>query len=61
MKTSKKPITLRLAEATIHELADIAKKQGVSQADVITVLIHLYYVGGNFDDAEEWFNIAQRS
>jgi hypothetical protein len=61
MKSPKKPITFRLSETTLRELTDIAKRQGVSQADVITVLVHLFSIGGDTDDAEEWFNIARMS
>ena len=61
MKKPKKQVALRLSEETYKELTDIAKRQGVSQADVITVLVHLFYTGTDFDNADEWFNIAKMS
>ena len=62
MKPPKKPIAFRLSESTIKELSELAKRQGVSQADVVAVLVHLYYIGGDFqDDLDEWFNIARMS
>jgi len=62
MATAKKSIGLRLSEATIKELEYIAKREEVSQADVVTVLVHAYYVGGEELEAEkleEWFTIAK--
>jgi len=64
MGTSKKSVGLRLSENTIKELESIAKRKGVSQADVVTILIRAYYVGGDELDAdklEEWFDIVQRT
>jgi hypothetical protein len=60
MKIPKKQIALRLSEHTLQELAEIAKEKGVSQADVVTVLVHLFYSGESFDKAQEVFNIAKK-
>jgi len=46
MKPIKKPVSYRLSEATIRELADIAKRNKVSQSDIITILIHWLYTDG---------------
>ena len=61
MKSPKKAINLRLSEETIKELNETAKRQRVSQADVIAVLVHLYYTQSDFDNAEDWFDIARMS
>ena len=61
MKSPKKPFTLRLSEDTIKEITEISKREKVSQSDVITVLIHLYYTSGDIDAIEEWFNIVRMS
>jgi len=59
MKTPKKAVSLRLSETTIKELADIAKRHNVSQADVVAVLVHCFYTGGDMDSIDEWFDIAR--
>ena len=51
MKSPKKAMSFRLSETTIKEISAIAKKQSVSQADVVAVLVHCFYAGL---DAEEW-------
>jgi hypothetical protein len=50
-----------LSEETIKEINDIAKRQGVSPPDVISVLVHLYSEGEDFDTADKWFEIVSRS
>jgi formaldehyde-activating enzyme involved in methanogenesis len=59
---SKKPVGLRLSEATIKELESLAKKYGVSQSDVVAVLIRCVYQQGNIDEDEldELFEIVSR-
>lgn len=62
MATPKKSVGLRLSADTIRELETIAKREQVSQADVVTILVHAYCTGGDELDAErieEWFRIAQ--
>jgi len=61
MKDIKKPVALRLSETTIKELESISKREGVSQANVVSILVHLYYTSGDIDAVEEWFNIARMS
>ena len=61
MKTQKKPVTMRLSETTVKELAEIAKRQKVSQADVVTILTHLYYTDGDIGNVDDWFDIARMS
>ena len=58
MKIPKKVASFRLSETTIKELAILAKKFKVGQADVIAVLVHFACVGGDFDNLDEWFDIA---
>jgi len=58
MKKPKKAVSVRLSETIIEELATLAKRFKVSQADVIAVLVHFACVGGDFDDIDEWFDIA---
>jgi len=59
MKTPKKAVSLRLSETTIKELSEIARRQNISQADVIAVLVHYFYIGGDLDNLDEWFDIAR--
>jgi predicted DNA-binding protein len=62
MAKAKKTVGLRLSEDTIKELESLAKREGVSQADVVTILAHAYYVGGDEMDSEkleEWFRIVK--
>ena len=59
---AKKTVGLRLSEATIKELESLAKKYGVSQADVVAVLIRCVYTNGGIDEDElyELFELASR-
>lgn len=57
----KKQVSFRLSETTVKELAEISKRQNVSQADVITVLAHLYYTSGDIENIDDWFDIARMS
>jgi predicted DNA-binding protein len=62
MAKAKKTVGLRLSEDTIKELESLAKREGVSQADVVTILVHAYYVGGDemdIEKLEEWFRIVK--
>jgi predicted DNA binding CopG/RHH family protein len=59
MKKPKKAVNMRLSETTIKELAELAKKHGVSQADVVAVLVHCHYVGGDMDNLDEWFEVKK--
>jgi hypothetical protein len=59
MKTAKKPMTFRLTETTRNELAGLAKRQRVSQADVIAILVHAVCVGWEFEDLDEYFEAAR--
>jgi hypothetical protein len=61
MKTPKKPITLRLSELTIKELTDISQNKNISLADVISVLVHWYYLNNDIKSIEEWFDISRMS
>jgi len=59
---AKKSVGLRLSEATIRELETLAKKYGVSQADIVAVLIRCVYNNGSIDEEElsELFEIVSR-
>ena len=59
---AKKTVGLRLSEATIKELEALAKKFGVSQADVVAVLIRCVYTNGGIDENElhELFELVSR-
>lgn len=59
--TPKKSVGFRLSDTTIKELTELAKRQNVSQADVITVLVHLYYTSGDIENIDDWFDIARMS
>ena len=58
MKPAKKPITLRLSETTARELASLAQTKKLSQADVISVLVHCAYSGLDWDELDQYFDIA---
>lgn len=61
MATAKKQVSFRLSDETIKELTSIAEQKNVSQAEVITILTHLYYTSSDIDNADEWFNIIRMS
>ena len=58
MKKPKKAVSFRLSETTIRELETLATRFKVSKADVIAVLVHFACIGGDYDDIDEWFDIA---
>jgi hypothetical protein len=59
MKPPKKAITLRLSDKTTQELASLAKNKNLSQADVISVLVHCAYQDLDWDDLDQYFDIAR--
>jgi len=62
MKESKKSVSFRLSDTTVKELADLAMRYKVSQAQVITVLVHQFYANGDMGDGDsidEWFNVVR--
>jgi hypothetical protein len=61
VKKPKKAVSYRLSETTLKELADIAKRHQVSQADVITVLTHCFVMGWEVDAIDNYFDIARMS
>ena len=61
MKESKKPVSFKLSETTIKELKIISDNEKVSQADVISILVHLYNITGEAKNVKEWFEIARLS
>jgi len=61
MKAPKKTVGLRLSESTTKELADLAKRHGVSQADVVAILVHWQATDGeDTDKIGEAFDMAAR-
>jgi hypothetical protein len=59
MKTPKKTASFRLSETTIKELATLAKRYNVSQADVIAVITHCFYMGWDMEEWDNYFEIAR--
>ena len=57
----KKQFNIRLSEETINEISSIAKRQKVSPADVITVLVHCYNNGIDGDSIDDFFDLARKS
>jgi hypothetical protein len=55
----KKPVSLRLSETTANELEALAKRYKVSQADVVSVLVHCIYTNGEIEEEKlkEWFGV----
>jgi hypothetical protein len=60
-RKAKVPTTLRLTEETRRELASAAKMHGISQADVISVLIHCWTKGIDYDDWADYFDLARQA
>lgn len=60
---AKKSVTFRLSETTIKELESLAKREKISQADVLAVIVHCVYAFGDVEDERlaEWFEIARIS
>ena len=64
MKQPKKQMAFKLSDSTAKELASIAKRESVSQAEVISILVHFCYQGwmeAEQDKLNEWFDIARRA
>ena len=59
---SKKTVGLRLSEATIKELETLTKRYKVSQADIVSVLIHCVCQHGEIeeDKLQEFFAVVER-
>ena len=56
----KRPATFRLSRTTITELGEISLKEKVSQAEVIAVLVHSYFMGYSPKQAENYFDLARK-
>ena len=59
MKKPKKPVTFRLSETTLQELSKFAEIQKLSQADVISVLVHCAYQGLDWEELDRYLDIAR--
>jgi hypothetical protein len=59
--TKKKQANFRLSHQTLYQLAELSKRYSVSQADVLTILIHKIWVSGGATEKEldEWFKLAK--
>jgi len=61
MSEAKKQVSYRLTADTLNELQSIAKRNGVSPAQVIALLVHAYASGvTESDELEKWFDVARR-
>jgi hypothetical protein len=57
---AKKNQTYRLSERTTSRIADIAKQQYISQADVITVLVNAYHDNPDgYTEVNKYFDILR--
>ena len=60
MKKQKKSVSFRLSEDTIRKLTNLANSHKISQSDVVAILVHFASSGGDADDLEQMFEIAQQ-
>jgi hypothetical protein len=63
IKSRKKPATFRLSEETLKDLENLSFLYGVSQAQVISVLV-LLVSSSSYPDKQklnEWFHIVKRA
>ena len=60
---TKRTASFRLSQTTLKELEALAKRYGISQADVIAVIVHCVYAFGDIEEdrLNEWFEIAKLS
>ena len=58
-KEAKKVISIRLCAETIQELNQLTKRHNISQAAVISILIHFANVGEDMEQLENWLEIAK--
>jgi hypothetical protein len=62
VKPTKKPVSIRLSETSIKELETLCKREKLSQASVISVLLHCAWLGDiEQEKLDEWFEIARIS
>jgi len=59
MKKPKKSVTLRLSETTVKELSRLAESQKLSQADVISVLVHCAYHNLDWEELDRYFDVVR--
>jgi phosphate uptake regulator len=60
VKDNKKNQSFRLTERTLNRIADIAKQQCLSQADVITVLVNAYHDNPDgYTEVNKYFDILR--
>jgi predicted DNA-binding protein len=58
-KEAKKTVAVRLSDTTIKELNQLTKRYSLSQASVISVLIHFASVGEDMEQLDQWLEIAK--
>ena len=56
---AKQSVTVRLSAETVSELKSLTKRHDLSQAQVISILIHAFNVGADYEEVEKWFEIAR--
>jgi hypothetical protein len=58
--TVKQMKSFRLTKGTVKELEELAARHAISQADVVTILIHLQWLSGNTDKFDDWAEMARK-
>ena len=59
LDTTEALVVFSLPNTILSELRLTANREGISQAQVISILVHLYYLSGNVDKIDDWFDIAR--
>ena len=57
-KEPKKTVSFRLSEQTIKELDQLTLRHKISQANILSVLIHFACIGEDMEQLENWLEIA---
>jgi len=63
MSEPKKTVSMRLSDVTVNELSTLTKRFKVSQANLISILVHMAYTeeGLESNKLDEWIEIARLS
>ena len=56
---TKKAVSFRFSEATIKELARLTDRYGISQSNLLAILIHFACYGEDMEQLENWLSIAK--
>ena len=57
----KKTVSFRFSQETISELNQLVKRHKVSQARLLSILIHFAYAGEDMEQLENWLDVAKLS